>query len=97
MQKFNLAINICYCFLIKKIITTITIMSQNDKCDCPKVPQPLPPNLSSRMRCAAYLRSFGTFVPYNRAKTGNLIGGKGRTNGKFPVKELPVDRIPCGK
>jgi len=66
------------------------------QCECPKVPQPLPPNLSSKMRCAQRIKSFGSFVPYNRAKTGNLIGGKGRTNSRFPVKEKP-ERDPCGK
>ena len=67
-----------------------SIMSQNEQCECPKVPQPLPPNISSKMKCAQYIRSFGTFVPYNRAKTANLIGGKGRTNSKFPAKETTL-------
>tara|TARA_Y100000590_G_C15057965_1_gene765235 strand:+ start:273 stop:497 length:225 start_codon:yes stop_codon:yes gene_type:complete len=70
-------------------------MSQKD-CECPKVPAPLPPNLSSKMRCAQYLKTFGTFVPYNRAKTANPIGGRGRVNSKFPPTPLPnIDT--CGK
>ena len=35
-----------------------SIMSQN-KCECPKVPKPLPPNMSSKMRCAQYIKTFG--------------------------------------
>ena len=72
-------------------------MSSKYNCDeCAKVPKPLPPNISSKMKCAQYIKSFGSFVPYNRSKTGNLIGGRGRANAAFPAESL-VKRNKCGK
>ena len=71
-----------------------SIMSQN-KCECPKVPKPLPPNMSSKMRCAQYIKTFGTFEPYNRNKTANISCSRGRTNSRFPVKN--IEKNSCGE
>ena len=65
-------------------------------CKCPVVPQPLPTNLSAKMRMAQKLRTYGTFLPYNRAKTSNLVGGieQARIHGKGIPQPL---RDTCGK
>ena len=72
-------------------------MSNGEECGCPKVPKPLPPRKSCKMIYAEYIRSFGTFEPYNRAKTANLPGGKGPTNGPNPVRAATQSNNTCGK
>ena len=65
-------------------------------CKCPVVPQPLPPNLSAKRRYAQYVRTFGTFLPYNRAKTANLVGGI--EQARLPGNGIPQPlRNTCGE